>query len=126
MFSWVGRLFGTKKAIEDITDKDNGLLTQMGGWFGDLNFTTEEQARWGIELLNALAPFKVMQRIMVTIIMVEWAIIINVWLIAICFNSIPIINSILALVQTQFVWMPVVGAVTLYLFGGINPLKKKA
>ena len=125
MFSWVGRLFGTKKAIEDITDKDNGLLTQMGGWFGDLNFTTEEQARWGIELLNALQPFKVMQRIMVSIIMIEWAIIVNVWLVAICLNSITVINSILALVQTQFVWMPVVGAVTLYLFGGINPFKKK-
>lgn len=31
MMSWFGRLFGTKKAIDSIVDKDNGLLSQVGG-----------------------------------------------------------------------------------------------
>ncbi len=123
--AWFGRLFGTEKAISDITDKDNGLLTQVGGWLGDMNFTDQERAKWGIELLAALEPFRVMQRIMVTIIMIEWAILFNVFIVAICLEASSVVANLLLFAQSQFAWMPVVGAVTLYLFGGINPIKKK-
>jgi len=30
------------KAVDDVLDKDNGLLTQFGGWIGNMNLTDEE------------------------------------------------------------------------------------
>ena len=30
--SFLGRLFATDKAIDNITDKDDGLLVRAGGW----------------------------------------------------------------------------------------------
>jgi|GEM_PF-4276688 len=32
--SFLGRLFATDKAIDNITDKDDGLLMRAGGWVG--------------------------------------------------------------------------------------------
>ena len=32
--SFLGRLFATDKAIDNITDKDDGLLVRAGGWVG--------------------------------------------------------------------------------------------
>jgi hypothetical protein len=30
------------KAVDNVLDKDNGLLTQFGGWVGNMNLTDEE------------------------------------------------------------------------------------
>jgi hypothetical protein len=130
--AWLGRLFGTDKAIENVLDKDGGLLVKAGSWLGGLHYTEEEKAEadtqtreWGIRQLDALAPFKVMQRIMVTIIMVQWLIICNVMIAAICFDAVEIIKNLVLFIQSPFVWVPVSGAVGLYLMGGVIPSRSK-
>ena len=129
--SWLGSLFGTKKAMSDITDKDNGLLTQVGGWIGGFSYTDQEKAEadqqtreWGLRQIEALAPFKIMQRIMVTIIMSVWAMLCIVMTIAICIKSPDIITNLLLFIQSPFVWVPVSGAVGLYLMGGVVPSRR--
>jgi hypothetical protein len=123
-------LFAADKAVDNVMDKDNGLLAQAGNWIGGFNYTEEEKAEadahtreWGLRQLEALAPFKVMQRIMVTIIMSVWALICLVIIVAICLDATTVINNMLLFVQTQFVWVPVAGAVGLYLMGGVIPRK---
>lgn len=41
---WLSNLIGTPKVIDNVLDKDNGLLTQVGAWVGNSNFTPEEAA----------------------------------------------------------------------------------
>jgi len=125
---WFGQLIGTDKVLNNVVDKDNGLLTQAGNWIGGFSYTDEEKAEadaqtreWGLRQLEALAPFKVMQRIMVTIIMVEWAILFNVLIVAICFDATNVVNNLLLFAQSNFAWIPVAGAVGLYLMGGVIP-----
>ena len=121
-----GRVFGTAKAVDDILDKDKGLLVRAGTWIGNLNLTDEEKMEnnllvreWGLKQLEALAPFKIMQRIMVTIIMVQWAILFNAIIVAICFKSTVVLDNLFLFAQSQFAWYPVGAAVTLYLLGGV-------
>lgn len=42
--SWYNPLSWSDKAVDNILDKDNGLLSQVGSWIGGQQFTTEEQA----------------------------------------------------------------------------------
>jgi hypothetical protein len=131
MFSWVGRLFGTQKAIDDFTDKDTGHLAKFGEWVGNFSYTDEEKAeanletkQWALAYMKSLEPFKVMQRIMVTIIMAEWAILFNAIIIAIICGSDKMVASMMAFAQSQFAWVPICGAVSLYLLGGVWPSRK--
>jgi hypothetical protein len=39
-------LLGAGKTTNDIFDKDNGLLTQAGGWIGSFSFTEQERAEY--------------------------------------------------------------------------------
>jgi len=32
----------SSKTVDDVMDKDNGLLAQVGGWIGNMNLTEEE------------------------------------------------------------------------------------
>jgi hypothetical protein len=48
-FSWLGT---KEKTVDDIFDKDNGLLTQVGDWVGGMSYTEEEAAE-AKERLNA-------------------------------------------------------------------------
>lgn len=124
----VGKLFGTDKAVDNLLDKDKGLLVRAGGWIGNFNYTDEERAEsdhktreWGLRQLEALAPFKVMQRIMVTIIMIEWAILLNCMILAIFLENKTMFDNFLSLAMSNFAWIPVAGAVGLYLMGGVIP-----
>jgi hypothetical protein len=74
-----GRLFGTEKAIDNIIDKDAGLVAQVGAWIGNKTYTDEEMAEanavtrvWALDQLNALAPFKVVQRILAFAVTFLW------------------------------------------------------
>lgn len=66
----LGRLLGTDKAIDNLLDKEQGLLVRAGGWVDGLSHTDQEKAEdvqktrdWGIKQLEALEPFKIVQRI---------------------------------------------------------------
>jgi len=120
-----GKVFGTDKAVDNILDKDKGLLVRAGSWVNGLSYTDQEKAEnnlvvrdWGVKQLEALEPFKIMQRIMVTIIVTEWAILFNVIILAICFKA-SFLPDLINFAQSQYAWYPMGAAVTLYLLGGV-------
>lgn len=50
LFSW---LSNNTKAVDDVLDKDSGLLAKAGGWFDRLSYTDEEQAEAKAKRLSA-------------------------------------------------------------------------
>lgn len=40
--TWFGTAKQVAKTTDDVFDKDNGLLSQVGGWIGNMNLTPEE------------------------------------------------------------------------------------
>lgn len=54
-FSWGA----SEKNIDDILDKDNGLLTQVGGWIGNMNYTAEERAEMNKTMADGATKFVV-------------------------------------------------------------------
>lgn len=129
--SWFRALFSADKVADNVLDKDNGLLAKAGGWIGNMNFTEEERAEMNkkfqdlaLEKLKALAPFKVMQRILVTIIASTWATGFFFMLCFIAFDSKTRIDNLYAFMQTEYAWTPMFGVVVLYLLGGVVPSKK--
>ena len=86
-------------------------------------FTEQEKKELSLEWLQALAPFKVVQRIMVGVIMTQWLLVgINylaaLWVEAV-WPHIVVADRILEFAKTEFMWMPVVAAVGVYLGGGL-------
>ena len=120
------RLFSPEAASKTVDHIAKGIDSAI--------YTKQEQAEMKvsiiqkrIEVLNALVPFKIMQRIMVTIIMVQWAFIginmaIAIWVRAI-WPKIDAVTPLMDFVQTQYMWLPVAGAVGLYLTGGLIKAK---
>lgn len=53
--------FATKKqqakTVDDIFDKDKGLLHQVGSWVGNMHFTDEEKAELNLKLAEKTADF---------------------------------------------------------------------
>ena len=47
------------KTVDDIFDKDDGLLTQVGGWVGSAHFTEEERAEYNKDNLRDIRAFVV-------------------------------------------------------------------
>ena len=134
----LGRLFGTEKAIENITDKKDGLLTQVGGWIGNFSHTDEEKAEdraeiraWGLKQLEALAPFKVVQRILAFSCTFLWIfvglnVVVALWVEAL-YPEIKIAEAMLDFATSQYVFMPVSLCYILYFGGGaIESLKHRA
>jgi len=125
-----GRVFGTDKAISDITDKEDGLLVRMGGWFDDLQFTTAERAKWGINQLKALEPFKVVQRIIALSTMFLWVfvalnIVAAIWIKAVW--GVDAVTPLLKFAMSDYIFWPVLSVLSLYISGGVFPMigKKK-
>lgn len=53
LWSAVTSVFSSKaKPVDDILDKDNGLLVRAGGWINDLSYTDAEQAADSKELIQ--------------------------------------------------------------------------
>lgn len=42
---WVSKLLGRSKTVDDVFDKDNGLLAKAGGFVNDLHHSDAERAR---------------------------------------------------------------------------------
>ena len=130
----IGRLFGTDKAVDNILDKDNGLLTQVGGWVGGLKHTEEEKAedaqatrQWGLKQLEALEPFKVVQRILAFAAASLWIIVgLNV-LLGIWFANPVTIQHLKEFAMSDYIFWPVISVFSLYFSGGVvNSLRKKS
>ena len=124
--SFFGRLFGTEKAISDITDKENGLVAKAGGWFDRQQFTEEERAEhrhqirlWGLKQLEALQPFKVVQRILAFAIVTLWILVgLNV-IASIWFAEEATRDAMLKFAFSDYVFWPVTVCFALYFGGGL-------
>jgi len=56
MFNWLTK---STKTVDDIFDKDSGLLTKVGSWVGNYQFTDEERAEMNSTTAKAVRDFVV-------------------------------------------------------------------
>jgi len=138
--NFLGKLFGTDKAVDNLLDKDKGLLVRTGGWVNDLSYTDAEKAenqllvkQWGIKQLEALEPFKIVQRIIAFAVTSLWLIvginvIVAVWVEAI-YPGIQVRERMIEFAMSDFVFWPVLAVLSLYMgggtFQGLSNRKKK-
>ena len=54
-----GKLFGTEKVVNNVFDKDNGLLTQVGAWVGNQQLTDQERLEFSNELSKDVRSFAI-------------------------------------------------------------------
>lgn len=129
----LGKLFGTQKAVDSLLDADKGLLVRAGGWIDGLSHTEQEKAEnqllvkeWGIRQLEALEPFKVVQRIIAFGVIGCWLFVsVNVlaaiWVEAL--TGIAIKQAMLDFAFSDYVFWPVLTVLGLYMSGGVIPRK---
>ena len=130
---FLGKLFGTDKAVDNILDKENGLLARAGSWVDGLSHTEQEKAEdrqktreWGLRQLEALAPFKVVQRILAFSAMFLWVFMaMNVT--AMLWLGHANTDKMLEFAMSDYVFWPVLSICALYTGGGtINSLRGKS
>ena len=130
--SWIGKLFGTEKAVNNLVDKDNGLLAQAGSWVGGLSYTDEEKAEnnllvkeWGLKQLDALQPFKIVQRIIAFSVLFLWAFV-GVNYVLMLWVEHPKAQGLLNFALSDYVFWPTLAVLSLYCGGGtLNSFKSK-
>ena len=149
--SVLGGIFGTKKAIDNLLDKDTGLLVRAGGFVNDLHYSDAEQARdlpklleLRLERLRALHPFKIVQRIMAFAVMSVWALLaINLFIagwvdvfnpdvyglvkgeLIITEKGTHALVLFMKIALSDVIFWPIVSVFTLYCGGGFLESKKK-
>lgn len=107
------KIFGTDSAIKSGLD----LIANTGD---ALVFTDEEKSKQKVELLKAYEPFKLIQRFLVMLFCVPY----------VAFYSVVIVGAfygyhfedVTSIINDAFQY-PVLGAVGLYLTGGLIPAK---
>lgn len=132
----LGRVLGTDKAIDNILDKEKGLLVRAGGWVNDLGFTDQEREKakaevrqWGLKQLEALEPFKVVQRILAFGVISLWGflgvnVVVAIWIEA--YNQeLNLVGPMLAFAMSDYVFWPAVAVLSLYMTGGVLPALRK-
>ncbi len=130
--SWIGKLFGTEKAVNNLVDKDNGLLAQAGSWVGGLSYTDEEKAEnnllvkeWGLKQLDSLQPFKIVQRIIAFSVLFLWAFV-GVNYVLMLWVEHPKAQGLLNFALSDYVFWPTLAVLSLYCGGGtLNSFKSK-
>lgn len=53
-FSW---FTSGPKVVDDVFDKDNGLIAQVGGWIGNMNLTNEEVMKANSKTVETVQDF---------------------------------------------------------------------
>lgn len=120
------KILGTEKAVDNLLDKDKGLLTRAGSWIGGMHYTEEEKAEanadtreWGIRQLSALEPFKVVQRILAFAATSLW-VFVGVNVVAAIWTADKItIESMKEFAFSEYVLYPVLVVFSLYFTGGV-------
>ena len=49
--------FVSEKTVDDVMDKDNGLLAQVGSWVGNMNLTQEEVIEFNAKTVTSVQSF---------------------------------------------------------------------
>ncbi len=130
--TWLGKLFGTDKAIDNLLDKEKGLLVRAGGWVNDLSYTDAEKAensllvrQWGVKQLEALEPFKVVQRIIAFNVTFLWLVVGFNCIGAIWYQAkhpgVEVADAMLKFAMSDYVFWPVMIVLGLYFSGGVLP-----
>lgn len=126
--SWFGKLMGTDRAVDNVLDRENGLLVRAGEWIGNQNYTEEEKAeanaetrQWALRQLEALGPFRIVQRILALSACTVWVLLALNVVIAIWLNNEPVKASLLDFAFSQFIFWPVMAVFSLYCAGGVLP-----
>ena len=57
--SWYNPLTWTDSVVDNVLDKDNGLLSQAGGWIDNLSHTEQEKAEDKKELRKGVVAFAI-------------------------------------------------------------------
>jgi len=135
----LGNIFGSDKAVDNVLDKDKGLLVKAGTAIGNLHFSEQEKqqanlavAQLSIDRLKALEPFKIVQRIIAfTVMFMAVFVGINVvgaiWYDGLrgCTEAantcIPVSPAMREFAFSDFVFWPVTSVLTLYILGGVIP-----
>ena len=110
--SFLTRLFSPEAASKTIGAVTKGI--------DNANFTPQEQAVLHIEELKALAPFKVVQRILVSAIAFVWVLLILQYCVAMWLELPDIKTDLLALMVLPFVAGPTIAGFMLYFSGGLR------
>ncbi len=55
--SWYNPFSWGEKTVDNVLDKDNGLLAQVGGWVGNLKLTQEEVMEFNGKTIFAVQEF---------------------------------------------------------------------
>lgn len=55
--AWYNPLTWSDKATDNVLDKDNGLLTQVGSWVGNMNLTKEEVIEFNAKTVTSVQEF---------------------------------------------------------------------
>tara|TARA_R110000851_G_scaffold317339_1_gene480767 strand:+ start:1550 stop:1918 length:369 start_codon:yes stop_codon:yes gene_type:complete len=116
--------FGKKEIVEAVKG--------VGTWVDELNLTAEEEVKLKMELFRAMEPFKIIQRIMVTIIMRHWMVwgvstLLSLYL-GYFLGDVPdyeLFYKHVEYAKLEMVWIPTASAVALYLGGGLPMYRKK-
>ncbi len=132
ILSILGKVLGSDKAVDNLLDKDNGLLVRAGGWVNDLHYSDAEKAEnslivreWGVKQLEALEPFKVVQRIIAFSVLSFWLIaglnvLAAIWVEAL-YPDVPIKDAMLQFATSDYVFYPTLAVLGLYMGGGVLP-----
>jgi len=115
--SFITRLFSPEAATKAIDAVTKGI--------DHANFTPQEQAELKIRQLESLAPFKVVQRILMASICFVWVTLIMQYCIAIWLDAELVKTALIELIQSEFVWGPTLAGFGLYLGGGLVESAKR-
>ena len=136
VLSILGKVLGSDKGVDNLLDKDKGLLVRAGGWVNDLHYSDAEKAensllvrQWGIKQLEALAPFKIVQRIIAFAVTVLWGfvglnVVAAIWIEAI-YPGVVVREAMIQFATSDYVFYPVLAVLGLYMGGGVLPARKK-
>lgn len=145
--SWYNPTSWGEKAADNVLDKDNGLVTQFGGFVNNLHYSDAEKAennqvviKFGLERLKLLEPFKAVQRVLAGATLFFWIfvgvnLVASIWVYAltketittctpknVCTTVITGIDArtdLMALAMSDYVFWPVICVFTLYCGGGV-------
>lgn len=116
------RLFSPESANKAVDGIINGIDSAV--------YTPEEKAGMKIKLLEALAPFKVVQRILAFAAALHWLfagvnVIASIWIKAYTDGRIDVVDPLLQYALSDYVLWPTMAVFALYFTGGVLESKNK-
>lgn len=119
---FISRLFSPKSADSAVESIINGIDSAV--------YTPQEKASMKIKLLEALAPFKVVQRILAFAAALHWLIaginvIVSIWAKAFTEDRIDVVDPMLQYALSDYVLWPTMAVFALYFTGGVLESRKK-